>query len=82
MITLASHWSTCKWNNMQGLCALPAYMSRLIIHCMGGFLLEGPVDQQWRKVAVRFYSWWCIMRLGADVLASKIRLAMAVVVEP
>ena len=45
--------------------------SRLIVHCMGDFLWVRSLDQWQWKLAVRFYSGWCIMRLRVGILARK-----------
>ena len=38
-------------------------------------LLVRPVDQQWRQLALRFYSKWYCATSGVDVLARRFRLA-------
>ena len=43
---------------------------------MGISLLVRPVDQQRRRLAVRFYSKWYCATSGVDVLARSFRLAL------
>ena len=51
------------------------------MHFLGNFPLVRLVDQRRRQMEVIFYSQCCIMGSGVGILASKIRLAMTVVVE-
>ena len=51
------------------------------VHYMSSFLSMRAVDQQWKQLAVRFYTRWYIMRSGVGTLARQIELAMERVVE-
>ena len=54
---------------------LSVYTSISVSYYMGISVSVRPLDQQWRQLAVRFYSKWYSVVSGVDVLARRFRLA-------
>ena len=73
-VKVLGHWSTYKFSEVQ------TYFWCFVDK--GNFLSVRPADQRPRSVEVRFYSRCYIMKSRVNALARKIKLAIAVSVDP